>query len=356
MDETQKVAFCSMIEKSDRIFLFLHDFPDPDCLGAAVGLEKLIKDKWDKPCLIFGTGLSHPQNKTIVNMLNIELKDPFDYFSKIKSEDPSTENTVYILVDMNPNSRNFKFNADSHIDPDWVIDHHIDKDREKLEGEHINIEEVGSTCTIIEEYMGALEIKWNDEDEKDTKIATAMMLGIMTDTSNLQNSTARDLCSFEGLKEHYDQDLYNSIDNYELNSYFYDVLDTAYKNRQQTGSLLVLNLGYLAESRRDTIPFVADLWKKNKDVSVVIAFAIIANTITASVRVKGLSTIKANDLARGVFKSGDSGGHPHMAGATVPLNEFFDLSLLDDEKKAEFLHTTMAMIVERAKKLADLDE
>ena len=356
MDDTQKAAFSSLIEKSDKVFLFLHDFPDPDCLGAAVGLEKLIKDKWDKPCLIFGTGLSHPQNKTIVNMLNIELKDPSDYFSQFKEGDPALEKLVSIFVDMNPNSKNFKYNADSKIVADWVIDHHIDKDRDKLEGHHIDINEVGSTCTLVSEYMESLETGWDNENERDAKIATAMMLGIMTDTSNLQNSTARDICAFEGLKEHYDQDLYNSIDNYELNSYFYDVLDTAYKNRQQTGSLLVLNLGYLAEGRRDTIPFVADLWKKNKDVSVVIAFAIIDSTITASVRVKGLSTIKANDLARGVFKSGDSGGHPHMAGATVPLNAFFDLSLLDDEKKAEFLHTTMAMIVERAKKLADLDE
>lgn len=353
IDAVNDSKFHKIIESKERVYIFLHDFPDPDAIGAAVGIQRLIKDKHNKLCTIFGIGLSHPQNRTMVNALNLDLKNPFEFF---KEMDGNASEAAIIWVDMNPSSTNFRFGTGKNNEfyPDWVIDHHIDKETTGS-ADNLDMHLVGSTCTIVAEYMMNSGLGWGEEDEP-SKVASAMMLGIMTDTGNLKTANSRDIVAFEYLKQHYDQDIYSSIENYELNGYFFDVLQTAYNNREKVGSLLVLNLGFLTESRRDAIPFVADLWKKNKDVGVVIAFGLINNSIAASVRVKGLSSITATELARGVFVTDDSGGHTHMSGATVYLNDFFDLSLLSEQKKEEFLHTIMATIVERAKRLTDLDE
>lgn len=350
MNETRKEEFIELLNSKTLIYIFMHDFPDPDAIGAAVGLERLIKEISEKPVIIFGRGISHPQNRTMVNALNLDLKDPFDYFK----DHTGHSDAAFIWVDFNSSSTNFEFGANFDAGPDWVIDHHIDKDKPLTPNQ--DIEPVGASCTLVYEYMQMFDIHLDDEDDGDTQVATAMLLGITTDTDNLKASTSRDLTAFEWLKKYYNADIYRSIESYELNSYFFDVLDTAYKHREQIGSLLILNLGFLSESRRDAIPFVADLWKKNKDVSIVIAFGIIKNTITASARVKGLGTLKANDLVRGVFQSPNSGGHSQMAGATVALDPFFDTALLGDKQKETLLEAIMAMIVERAKHLADLDE
>ena len=46
MDEALKETFANIINGKNIINIFLHDFPDPDCIGASMALKKLINTVW----------------------------------------------------------------------------------------------------------------------------------------------------------------------------------------------------------------------------------------------------------------------------------------------------------------------
>jgi len=342
--------------REGRILIFIHDFPDPDAMGAALGMQKLIEDKYEKSVLLFGQGFSRPQNKVMANVLNIDLENAQEY---LKGVNNLKEEDITIFVDVNEHSGNFRYKADSDLKPDWTIDHHIDKD--KPLGFSAHLEPVGSTCTIVSEYLQQLEVAFNVEDKADQNVATALLLGLMTDTSNLLSAsvTPRDLKAFEYLKKYYGQQVFNNIQDFELNSYYFDLMAVAHRDGSKDGlgvvkegSLLVINLGYITAEQEGALSFIAELWRRWKDVRVVITCAIVDNTLTGKIRVRGKGDIKASDLARQVFKAPNGGGHDWMAGATAVFGDFFDTNLLDDETKKEFLHAVTKMVVSRAKKLS----
>ncbi len=62
----------SLSDDKRRVCIMTHDTPDPDALGAAFGMQWLLKKKFDVSSSIFyGGEISHPQNKTMVNTLNL---------------------------------------------------------------------------------------------------------------------------------------------------------------------------------------------------------------------------------------------------------------------------------------------
>ena len=350
IDLSKAEAFEALINSKEQVLIFTHDFPDPDAMSSALGLRKLIEDHFDKPVTLFGAGCSRPQNKVMANVLNIGLKNAQDTLLTL-----NTQNLAIIFVDVNENSGNLKFKRDFGLKPDWTIDHHVDKDK-PLSGPNVHLEPVGSTATIITEYLQHFGVKFAEDNKNDADVATGLLLGLMTDTNNMLSTavTPRDLAAFDYLKKHYNQETFAAIMDFELSAYYFDLMLKAHETYTKEGSLIVLSLGYIREDQEGAISFAADLWRRWKDVRVVVAFAIIGDTVTGKVRMKGTSDIGASDLARQVFKSPNGGGHAHAAGATGELGSFFGsgLETLDEETKNGFLKAITTIIVQRAKKLS----
>ena len=62
-------------EDPPSVAIMMHTNPDPDCIGAAKGLEKILKT-WNPNTtvtLIYDGEISHPQNKTMVKVLNVSM-------------------------------------------------------------------------------------------------------------------------------------------------------------------------------------------------------------------------------------------------------------------------------------------
>jgi nanoRNase/pAp phosphatase (c-di-AMP/oligoRNAs hydrolase) len=349
MTDEKANEFDNLVKSKEKVYIFIHDFPDPDAMGAALGMKKLIEDRFEKPVFIFGTGFSRPQNKVMANVLNIDLKNAPEFLKGTIGINPAD---MILFVDVNENSGNLAYKEAVKLKPDWTIDHHIDKD--KPLGNNAHLEPVGSSCTIVAEYLQHFEIKFDEEKKQDENVATALLLGLMTDTNNLLSVsvTPRDMKAFEYMKRHYGQETFNTIMDFELNPYYYDLMAYAHKSYIKEGSLIVLNLGYINADQEGALSFIAELWRRWKDVRVVIAFAVINNSVTGKVRVKGTGDIKASELARQVFQAPNGGGHDWMAGATAEFGPFFDTNLLDEEAKREFLHAITRIVVSRAKKLS----
>jgi nanoRNase/pAp phosphatase (c-di-AMP/oligoRNAs hydrolase) len=218
---------------------------------------------------------------------------------------------------------------------------------------------VGSTCTIVAEYLRAFDVEFSSESKSDTMIATGMMLGLMVDTDNLLGESVdrvRDINAFLYLKERYDPALYARIMRYDYPTYFYECFSTSYNNKIIAEPLGIYSLGFLKEERAGAISQIADLWMRRERLHIVVVFAFVGKELVASIRTKNGGN-RASEIAKILFPDSGAGGGKTAAGATVVLNQFIDPDLLvDEQSKQELLHITMSILVARAKRSMDLDE
>ena len=356
MDIEKKEAFSNAINKCEVIHIFMHDHPspDPDSIGSAVGLKKLLKDVFQKKAVIHGIPTDHRMNNKMVTELEITLLDPRD---KKQLPDIQNEDHGIILVDCTLKSGAFQFTE--HLGnkmPIWVMDHHPHKEVPTPE---MDLQPVGSCATIISEYLQAFDVAFDPENKEDRFVATALMLGLLIDTSNLRSDDVdvkRDIDTFIYLRARYDAELCTRIMNYDYPKYFNEALQASFKKENQCVAepYAVLTPGFIKEERLGVLSFVADYWIRVERLTMVVVFAVSGKELIASIRTK--EGIRADHLVGPLFPSGTGGGKQGAARATVIVNGFLDLALLSEQGKQKFLDMTMETLVARIKKVIDLDE
>ena len=92
-----KEVITSNLDKN-RVAIFMHDCPDPDSIASSLGMDRLLKE-WnsDIKCQYLYSGeISHSQNKTLINVLNISLVNIEDI------EDINNKFDYFIAVDVMP--------------------------------------------------------------------------------------------------------------------------------------------------------------------------------------------------------------------------------------------------------------
>ena len=169
------------IEQYDSIVIFGHLNPDGDCYGSQIALRNILRNEYpNKSIYASGTG----------------LKKFYEILGKLDDVSLETiQNSLAIILDSNDLSRI----EDQRVKEakDFVkIDHHIDTFNFK-EGPEVIDDKATSTCELI--YRFAKE----NDFEIDLIAASALYLGIMTDTGRFQFAdnfvqmfeTVRDLCS-----------------------------------------------------------------------------------------------------------------------------------------------------------------
>lgn len=356
LSEEKKEAFEKLLNDVDVVEIILHDHPapDPDAIGAAMGLEKLIKDKFNnKIVLIYGIPPTRTMNKMMVSELMVHLHDPRENY------DGPTRKSLWIMLDCNATGSSLTLwdmtSIPGHCET-WTIDHHCDKDCPA--GDNVDMHPVGSCCTLVTEYLQAFDVTFMPESKRDISVATGMMLGLMTDTDNLLSDRvdqSRDIPAFLYLRERYDTKVYTKIMRHDFPAYFYDYVNLSYTGKIISEPFGIYNLGYLKEERSGVISQIADHWMRRERLNIVVVFAIVGKELRASIRTKNGGN-KASEVARILFPDCGAGGDDYMAGATMQFRPFVDVDLLDDDAKQELLHITSKTLVGRAKKITDLDE
>jgi len=154
------------LKADSTVGILVHPSPDPDCLGAAAGMSVFLKEIYGLNSKIFHFGeISHPQNKSLKNVLHITLADGRDF-------NPDDVSAV-IVLDTDLEGSGFKTEKLQEVDV--RLDHHA---MDRGNGAKLkDVRAIGSTCAIVWEYLQAFEVDL--EAYKDE--ATAMVLGIKTD-------------------------------------------------------------------------------------------------------------------------------------------------------------------------------
>ena len=296
--------------KNSRIGIVLHENPDPDAIGAALGITKLFKH-WNNEIvceLIYSGEISHAQNRTMVNVLNVSLTNIAD----IKD---APEHLV--SVDCTP-ERAWK-DAPEGCKFLLTIDHHRS---ETKNSEIVDIRPVGSTCAIVWDYIRTEGIEFQTNNEDDADIATAMVVGIKTDTSDFVSENVSDLDyeAYQALMSHVDRRHLSVIIQYPIPAYYFDLRSSLDKedNTKIEGSVFVGGVGYISGTKRDALPSMAEERARVEGIETAFVFAIVGDHIEVSVRSIGLA-VDVNALCQKIFGKQYAGGKMGAGAAKIPM-------------------------------------
>jgi len=322
LEELRKAIAAFVGENPPHVAIILHKNPDPDCIGSALGVKKLLSsfNPLIKCSIVYSGEISHPQNKTMVNILNLSL---------IRSEDIDLKTFAdfYMTVDFLPEREPFE-----GIKFIMAIDHHKgDSKKAQIK----DIRQVGATATIVWDYLTQCNIVLDKTNAEDADIATALFIGIKTDTQDLvsDNTTDLDFQAYRGLLNSIDQRKMQSIDRYPIPNYHFELR----KRLDQEGNTLVDKgvfiggIGYITPSKRDALPTIADERARVEGIDVAFVYAIVGDHIDVSVRCNSLA-IDVNTLCQNLFGKNCGGGKMGAGAARVAMGF---LSIEDNEEEVQ---------------------
>jgi len=311
------------LDKELPVSILIHNSPDPDCMGAAAGLSVLLKHVYGLNSKIFHFGeVSHAMNKSMKNILHIQLNDGNDF------EPDKTSGTVVLDTDLSATPFKEKIKK-----VDARIDHHrLERDQEP---QLLDVRDVGSTCAIIWEYLKEFEIPMADHPN----VATAMVLGITTDTQNFtsEGTSELDMTAYRELLPFVNRESLAKINRFELPKILFRIESDAFLSRQIKNSTLVASVGKQGQHNRDIIPMIADRFSRMVGISNVFIMGIIDDNLVVSIRSSD-SRVDIAEICAKVFGKDFSGSQEGggVGGARVPLNGIFDY-ISDAEVEAKVI-------------------
>ena len=313
------------LESPIHIAIAMHFVPDPDCIGAAYGMKRIIKE-WDSDAIIsiiHGGEVSHPQNKTMINVLNLE----FTHYDEI--EDLSSFADVFIVVDVIPERCGL-----ADVPCLMVVDHH------KGDTKNAEIKDVrflGSASTIVWTYMSEIGLVLDKADEEDAKVATAMLVGIKTDTNEMSTESVTDVDfeAYRNLLGFTNPNHLASIINYPIPPYHFDLrkrLDREGHVDEGKG-FFIGGIGYIHPAQRDAIPSIAEERARVEGINTSFIMAIVGSNLEVSIRSSSQS-LEVHKTCQNIFGKEYSGGKPGAGAAKIPMGSFA-VDEEDDETQEE---------------------
>lgn len=296
------VEYYKLEGKEEPVNICLHDAPDPDCVGSGLGISLFLKSNGIESKIFYGGEISHPQNKTIVNVLNISM-----------SKTTKPIQGVNVCVDCTEHNSVAE-------NPTLVIDHHKSQTKAKFQ---IIEPSYGACSTLIWKLIKQIEF-----DASEVNIYTALLLGIRTDTNDLvsETMTRDDFVAYQELLDLADKEALQKVMNYPFPRYLYDKRVVLHKdeNSYEANGMFVGGIGFIPSDQRDVISILAEEYARMESVQTAVVFAITdKKNLEVSIRSTNVS-LDVNQMCKDLF--GDyGGGKTNAGGAKIPLTFYNDI-------------------------------
>jgi nanoRNase/pAp phosphatase (c-di-AMP/oligoRNAs hydrolase) len=256
---------------------------DPDALGSALLLEKILSSLGAHRIRILTGSLGHPQNRAMVQACGIQLHDPNrdrfpDGLNCMVDSSPPLGMSNTTQVDP---VRDYFFVADHHTERDVVEAHCRERGVRRVRMAFVGLD-VGSTSA----FLTGLACTFHTLDDLGPEGRAASALGIYTDTSGLLHSaTALDFCMFEKLTRDADtRRLLHELRDYRLPPEWHGLGAPAYLRVEQLGKLRIAPMGAIPAEDRDVIAEIADELLRVEDTALGVAIAVTKEGTEISVR------------------------------------------------------------------------
>lgn len=333
----------SLSKGIDSICIFTHDSPDPDALASALAMKAIAESHNMKANILYAGDIKHSQNRAIVNILvenNMGRVDDLvnGELEELKSK---VKDSLIAIIDTqhfrggNCNSPSFLF-GEERI-PNIIIDHHEKKD---IEGEFVLVDMVGACSTLMFELCNATKTKI----DKQSKLATALYIGIEKDTDDFKRESVcdRDKEAHEALRNILNFDLYFDIIKCPQPLALIGLKSLAYsKFFHKDHNSIFSGVGFIEARNESFIAEIADEMMRYNGIDNVMVIGIVDEGfgknkyLKASFRHTGV-VVNANDFVQKIFGKSSGGGRPGAAAATVELDCIL-ANTIDHAEKEELI-------------------
>jgi nanoRNase/pAp phosphatase (c-di-AMP/oligoRNAs hydrolase) len=137
------------------------------------------------------------------------------------------------------------------------------------------LEQAGSTSSIFILLLNRLEPPLSLSSILRIRSATALYLGIQTDTDNFQHSSDLDTRALDLASTEADKSILRRLARLSFPKETVPLLHSALQNQTVFEEWLVAGIGYVKQKFRDSLAIIADFLVKREDVTKVMVFAII---------------------------------------------------------------------------------
>lgn len=286
-----------------KIYIQTHNFPDPDAIASAFGLQKLLEHYGVSSELCYDGRIDKLSASKMLDIFPISMQPYEKLRSKLRKED------YIVYVDSQKHSGN---TTDFIGDEVACVDHHPTFTPMKYRYQDIRI--TGSCSTLIAEY-------YKDSGyEPDQDTATALLYGLKMDTLQFTRGvTDLDIQMFRFLFNYCDEEKLSDLErnNMEFN-------DLKAYGAAIEGIELYDKVGfsYIPFTCPDAlIAIISDFILALIEVEVAVIFSCREDGIKFSVRSEDPEIHAGNLIHNALAGIGNGGGHAAMAGGMIPKEQ-----------------------------------
>lgn len=315
---TKTTLFLNTLEKArgKKLAIFLKGYPDPDNLACALVLSWFAKQMDVSAQMIYFEDVSHHENRALVKKLDLDLE-------KAGPDFDASSFDFFAINDSQSSDLPLKLRADCELL--IFVDHH--KALGTVKGHFIDIREhAGSTAAIYAEYLRESGLEFSGDTLEETRIATALMHGIRSDTDDYVNASHVDYEASQYLSPFIDRDLLALISKQAISAKTMDLTQVALQHKDIRETYLFSGVGYVREEDRDGIGQCADYLLHREGIETVLVYGIVGNSVDGSLRTKS-HTLDPDKWLKDVFGKKEDGswyggGRKDKGGFQIPLGVF----------------------------------
>lgn len=267
--ETQfRIAEVLEAHRGERHIIVLHDFPDPDAISSAFAHQLISQEFGIEADIVYSGKISHQQNIAMVRLLGVELKR----FTEML--DLQQYKGAVFLDGQGTSSEQITQALEAAGVPVLImVDHHEPQERLKAQFSDIRTS-VGATATLYTQYLQEL-VEMDKSQREHSRVATALMHGIMTDTNNFTLASPEDFYAVAFLSQYRDGDLLGQILSQARSRQVMEIIRRALGDRVTAESYSIASIGYLRAEDRDAIPQATDFLLTEDNIHTAIVYGII---------------------------------------------------------------------------------
>lgn len=291
----------------DRIVVLTHKTPDPDALGAAAGIQRLINGGFGMEAEVSTTGrIFRAENLAMVRELSLYHTDQGDLDLE--------QYAGGVLVDSQPGFGHTE--VPEGLEVIGVFDHHVSPDEAATAAiPHRDIRtKLGATSSLVYEYLRDAGV------ELDVQTATALFCGIRYDTGDLSHNVS-DLdeeAYFETLRRA-DRQKVARIQRPRLPQDYFKELHRSLRMARRYGPAVVAMLGHVKNP--ESVAEMADFFLRMEGSLWSFVGGAFEDQYYVSLRTRFGTTDAYGLLERLLAGEGSFGGHGSVSGGRVALEQ-----------------------------------
>ena len=302
----------SIIE-SEHVYIQTHNFPDPDAISSAYGLQKLLATRNIHSTICYEGKIDRHNTRKMLELFNIQAYEVCG-LTRLSEDDE------IILIDAQKENGNT-----SNIIGDEIasIDHH--PTNKVIEYRFSDIRtNVGACASIIASYF------FENNIPMDSDVAECLLYGITIDTADMTRGVSNlDLDMFYSLFQATGRKKISLLASEVMQLEDLKAFASAIDSIRIFDNIGISNTGYNCPEA--LIATVADFILQIVGVNVALVYSIKKTGVKLSVRCTKMSGIHAGKVMIQVLKNlGTGGGHSAMAGGFVPVGEDADTAYVEE--------------------------